>query len=159
MSKLRTWQTIVIVLLLINSAVLVILWFKPKDQRHPVPMGDVKNYLTNELELNAQQRKQYEFLRTEHFALIEALEKEFRILRDQFFENIPKPVADSALIKSLSQKMFENRSKKEEATLYHFRKLRSILNKEQQTKFDNIIQDVLKSMGRRPMPGKRPHPP
>lgn len=157
MSKLKIWQTIIVILLLVNSVVLAFLWFKPREERLP-PGGDVKSFLVKELDLNSEQEKQYEIFRKEHISSIQQLNRQTRELRDQFFSNVSKPVVDSALIDSLSEQISGNEAGKEQITLYHFRKLRSILNDTQQKKFDNIIQDVLKMMGRPRGPGNPPPP-
>lgn len=158
-SKLKIWQAIVVILLLVNSTVLVFMWLHRRGGGRQEPGGNAKEYLVKQLALNEQQQKQYETLRSGHFASMQRINDETKNLRDHFFDNISTPVADSALINSLSKKISEEEIQRQELTLYHFRKLRSILNKDQQQKFDVIIKDVLRMMGRPPGPPNRQGPP
>lgn len=158
-SKLKIYQAIVVILLLVNTGVLAFMWLHRRDAGRPEAGGNAKEYLTAQLSLNAQQQKQYEALRSEHFASMQTINEESKNLHDQLFSNISTPVADSSLINALSKKIADGEIQKQQLTLHHFRKLRSILNKEQQQKFDRIIQDVLRMMARPPAPPNRQGPP
>lgn len=159
MSRLKIWQTTVVLLVLVNTAMLALLWFSHKAEKKLIPAANVKDFLIKELALNEQQKKQFEALRSVHFATVQKINKQTKDLRDRFFENISKTETDSALILSLAKQISEKEAMKEQTTLYHFRQLRGILTSGQQQKFDSVIKEVLQRMGRPPGPPGRGGPP
>ena len=138
---------------------LALLWFSHKAEKKQMPGANVKDFLIKELALDEQQKKQFESLRSVHFAAVQKINKETKDLRDRFFENISKTEADSAMINSLAKEISEKEANKDQTTLYHFRQLRSILRPGQQQKFDSVIKEVLQRMGRPPGPPGRGGPP
>lgn len=86
-------------------------------------------------------------MRKQHFQFTRKLNEENRMLRDSFFENIKTPALNTAVLNELEKKITTNQVMLDTATLQHFRKFRSILNKDQQEKFDHILKTAIHMMG------------
>lgn len=142
---------IVILLVIINCVLLGSLWFtKYHMAGPPPPIGlpeRANDYLIRELKMTPAQVKQYDAMKKQHFEATKKLNDQNRLLRDEFFENIKTPVLNKAVIDSLQKKISANSVTLDTTTLFHFRKLRTILNDEQKTKFDKIVQNALHMMG------------
>ena len=141
---------IVILLVIINCVLLGSLWFTKYHMVGP-PIGGpperANEYLIRELKMTPAQVKQYDAMRKQHFEATQKLNDQNRLLRDEFFEHIQTPVLNKASVDSLQKKISANSVTLDTTTLYHFRKLRTILTNEQKTKFDKIIQNALHMMG------------
>jgi len=155
MKNYKFWLTIVLTLLVVNSVVLAVMWFKKHPhirqrdmQEQPQPMMEPKDVLINTLAFTPKQAVLFDTLRHHHRTLVNKLENENRTLRDSLFTYIKKPKADTAIINAITKKISNNQAAIEKATLYHFRDVRAMLTPEQQSKFDGIINQVLQMMGR-----------
>ncbi len=141
---------IVILLVIINCVLLGSLWFTKYHMAGP-PMGGsperANEYLIRELKMTPAQVKQYDVMRKQHFETTRKLNDQNRLLRDEFFKNIQTPVLNKVAVDSLQKKISANSVTLDTTTLFHFRKLRTILTDEQKTKFDKIIQNALHMMG------------
>ena len=76
-----------------------------------------------------------------------------RGLKDEFFSQLSAP--RNANTDTLAQRIGIVQAQIDLETFDHFSQLRSLLNEGQAKKFDNVIQDVLRTMGPRqgPPPG------
>lgn len=140
---------IVILLVIVNCVLLGSLWFTKYKMAGP-PIGPperANEYLIRELKMTSAQVKQYDAMREQHFETTRKLNDQNRLLRDEFFKNIQTPVLNKAAIDSLQKNISANSVTLDTTTLFHFRKLRTILTDEQKTKFDKIIQNALHMMG------------
>lgn len=153
--RIKIWQLVVVILLLVNTIVLAMLWFGRKDAIKPPPGGNARAYLVQELALTNRQVKQYDELREQHFSKMQQLMQEIRETRDRFFDNISSSTVDTATVSGLAKELSEKEAEKERVTLYHFRTVRGLLSEEQKQRFDKVIKDVLRMMGRPPGPGHR----
>lgn len=148
------WMVIAIALLvLVNIGTLAYLWLgKPKEmQPGNRPAGDAKNFIVQQLQLDQRQQQQFDSLRTIHFNEMNNYRKQMRELKDALFDKLKQP-QDSGYI-SAAQQIGALQSQMDLSTFHHFKALRAICTQSQQAKFDNIIQEVLRNMGR---PGGRP---
>lgn len=165
MKSYKIWLVIVLSLLAINSVVLAVIWFHHKRPLVARQHGDArqqsmepKDILINALALTAKQQQIYDGMRKSHMEITSKLNEDGHALHDSLFSNIKKPKIDSAVINSVTKKISDNQVQIEKATLYHFRSFRAILTPDQQTKFDGVINDVLRMMGRPgPMQGQPEH--
>jgi Spy/CpxP family protein refolding chaperone len=158
----KFWIVVVLLFLGINSAALGFLWFRTFNLKKTEIHGPVNEFLAKELKLSPSQVKQYDTMRIQHHELTRKLNDENHLLRDSFFSQIKLPALDTVKAKTMAQKISNNQQLIETATLYHFHQFRSILNPAQQTRFDELIIDVLHSMGgpeqRAPGPDGRGRP-
>ena len=100
--KDNRWLTVVTLLLLTaNIITLALLWTtknKNKGNMRPTPGGQVFEFLTNELKLDAQQREAYKILREEHQQARRGIQDSIRMAKDDFFALLKNPdVSDSVL--------------------------------------------------------------
>jgi Spy/CpxP family protein refolding chaperone len=151
----KFWSVAIIIFLLINTALIVMMWLDRPEKQRPRPQGPVNDFLQNELQLTAKQEEQFEAERKAHFEKMEPLLRESREKRDEMFDQISS--TDTSKITVLSNELVSLEAQKEVNTVYHFRRLRSLLTEEQKTKFDKIFRDLLRMMsGNRPPNGGGP---
>lgn len=153
MSKQSKWLIGLVVLLVVaNLALVATIWLKKDKEARP--RGDAKDYLVEQLSLSKDQITSFDNLRSDHFRRMKDYQEGMRHLKDSFFQQLNQP---NAKPDSLARQMGEQQMKIDVETFDHFSKLRSLLNEEQKKKFDNIIQDVLRTMAPRgglPPPGR-----
>lgn len=157
------WLPVIILLLITaNIVTLALLWTnkgkEPAEVKFPEPPGggQVFMFLTNELKLDPAQQEAYRKMRDEHRAGQRGLQDSIRSAKDALFALLRQPGTNDSMIATCSRKAADAEQELDEYTFRHFQKLRSICNKEQQKKFDKIIQDVLHRMAPRrqgPPPG------
>ena len=173
------WLTIITLLLLTaNIVTLALLWTNKKQDREHLnppppqqqPSGQVFQFITNELKLDSTQQETYKELRDEHRSQVRPYQDSIGKAKDSFFDLLQQENIAETTILEYSKKIGELEQQRDVFTFKHFQKLRAICNKEQQIKFDKIIQDVLRRMaGPKRPPGppppgmengeRRPHPP
>ena len=152
------WLSVLILLLLTaNIVTLALLWTNKSSDRGdrklpPPPTGQAFEFLTKELKLDSTQQEAYKKLRDEHQAGQREFQNNIGKAKDNFFKLLQEVNVSDSILQAYSKKVGEFEQQRDVLTFKHFQKLRTLCNKEQQNKFDNIIQEVLKHMG----PGKRP---
>ncbi len=170
------WLSVITLLLLTaNIVTLALLWTNKKtggraEGRFSPPQGQVFEFLTNELKLDAAQQEAYRKLRDEHQDGQKAIQDSIRKAKDEFFALLHQPAVPDSLIHIYSRKAVDAEQRLDEFTFRHFQKLRAICNATQQKRFDKIIHDALRRMapprrqgppppGMRPPEGEGPPPP
>jgi len=154
---------ITLLLLTANIVTLALLWThktaeKERREMQPPPAGgggQVFEFVSNKLKLDSAQREAYKKFRDEHQAGQKPLQDSIRKAKDAFFTLLRQANAPDSLIMADSRKTSEAEQQLEILTFRHFQKLRAICNADQQKKFDEIIQDVLRRMA----PPRRQGPP
>jgi len=152
---------IILLLLTANIVSLVFLWTQKggdKERREMPPPGgggQVFEFVSNELKLDSTQREAYRKLRDEHQAAQKPLQDSIRKAKDAFFSLLQQAAAPDSLIQAGSKRTRDAEQQLDMLTFRHFQKLRAICNADQQKKFDEIIQDVLRRMA----PPRRQGPP
>jgi Spy/CpxP family protein refolding chaperone len=157
----RWLSVITLFLLTANIVTLALLWTNKKNDREPAnaqpqPGGQVFEFITEELKLDSTQQFTYSKLREEHQAGVRPLQDSIRKAKDSFFDLLQQESIAETAIQEYSKKIGELEQQRDVFTFKHFQKLRAICNKEQQTRFDKIIQDVLRRMAG---PKRPPGPP
>ena len=158
------WLSVITLLLLTaNIVTLALLWTNKKNEKEqviprPQPGGQVFEFITHELKLDSAQQVTYAKLREEHQAGVRPLQDSIRNAKNTFFDLLADEKAGDAMIQGFSKRIAELEQQRDVLTFKHFQKLRAICNKEQQTKFDSIIQEVLRRMGGPKRPPGPPRP-
>jgi len=164
------WLSVVILLLLTaNMITLAFLWTGKKADKEyfneppppPPPGGQVFEFLTHELKLDSAQQEAYKKLRDEHRSQVRPFQDSIGKAKDSFFDLLKQENVSDSMVEAYSKKIGNLEQQRDVFTFRHFQKLRAICNKEQQIKFDSIIQQALKQMApaRPPGPGMdRPEP-
>ncbi len=169
------WLSVITLLLLTaNIVTLALLWTnksndKAERQLPPPPQGQVFEFLTYELKLDAGQQEAYKKLRDEHQDGIRAIRDSIqRKAKEALFALLKQPNVPDSVVHEYSARAVAADQQIDEFTFHHFQKLRAICNAEQQKKFDEIILEALrrmappKHMGPPPGgmgPGEGPPPP
>ncbi len=146
MKNLKLLTTIVILMVLINIALLLMLWMNRPPKAGPSPGGSARDYLVKELSLTAEQTKQYDSLRKGHHEAIISLQQDIRKRKEDLFATLGEPSADSAAIDAAAAKIAAAMALLDKQTYYHFRQVRARLLPGQQQKFDQVIQKALRIM-------------
>jgi protein CpxP len=149
----RFLKIVIIVLLLINSGTLAFMWTRKPPMPLHHPPGGAYEFLTHELNLDENQRKQYAALRDEHHEAVEKLMDSGRALHDKYFELLRNPSGDSLLVQQTAETIAANQKQIELLTFYHFQKVKTLCTPEQQKRFDEVISETLRMMAPAP-PGK-----
>lgn len=153
METARFLKIVIIALLLINTATLAFMWMQNRPGGPIPPRESVFDFLTRELKLDEEQRRQYEALRDEHHAMVEELQHTSRQLHQQYFSQLHGAKTDSATILDMAENMAGIQKQIDLITFYHFQKVRTICRPEQQKRFDVVIEEALRMMAPRPPHG------
>ena len=148
-NKTKFLSFIIIALLLMNAGTLTVMYLHAPERGGNSPQ-EVSRWLTEQLKLNTEQQEQYKVLQDEHRKKMDAIHLQDRDLHDRYFQLLHRETTDSLLVNQLADSIAINRKQTELTTFYDFKKIRSICNTEQQKKFDEIIGEALKMMGRPP---------
>lgn len=159
----------VVLLLLINTGMLAFLW---TDRNHPgrgenmnapgmpplppvsEPERGPKDFIIEQLNLNEDQKKQYEKSVGEHKADMRNLHDQIRKDRDELWNNFSSN--NKGEQEKLTSDIGEKQIQIERVTIAHFQKLRDICDDNQKKKFDEIINGVIKMMNQGPPPQPPP---
>lgn len=158
MKNFKLLIIIVLALISVNCILIGILWYNNYSRRPQPVTGNAFEYLTKELSLTPAQLKQYDILRKQHFEFTRQMGEQQRAMRDSFFNNLKLTTVDTAAQNALEERILQHQHMLDTATFNHFRKVRAILTPQQQTRFDDLIQDVLRMMGQPHPPGRDPRP-
>ncbi|MFH5884131.1 periplasmic heavy metal sensor [Halalkalibaculum sp. DA3122] len=153
-----------IILLLLNIGTLATVWMIRPPQQTSILNDErprrVQRFLERELELNQQQRTQIQQLRQQHMQRIRSVMEDVRKNRAVYFNILQ--TADTlearGQIDSLARRIGHAHAELERANYDHFRKIRQILNENQRSRFDRILEQSMQGpqrRGREPRPGNR----
>ena len=169
--KNKTLSAAVVILLIINLAILGLLWFdrspKTTPERMPSmdgklppdrlpPEGGPKEFLIRELKLNDKQIQDYGKLVEEHQSDMRRLREKIRKEKTQLWDNISKPDNDTGKSEFIASEIANDQKQIELVTFRHFQKVRELCDDTQKKKFDEVIKEALNMMGpNNPPPGSR----
>ena len=151
----------VISLLILNFGTLAFILF----QKRPMPPrehqgNDVSGFLIHELELNADQVKGFDSLKTRHHEQVEEIQHALHDMHKDFFNLMKTDVVDSSKVKTLAREMSSKQEEIELVTFNHFEAVRKICNEAQKKKFDDVIDEAMRMMApKAPRPPGHPHRP
>ena len=163
--KNNSWFYLIAGLLITaNIVTLTLLWLnRSGNDQHPQgpPHSNLFEYLTKELDLNKQQQEAYRNLRDEHQHGTRDLQDSIRKAKDALFILLQQDSVSEEAISAQSNRAAAFHAQLDNFTFHHFQKVRAICNPSQQKKFDEIIQEALRTQGpgMQGPPGNRPPPP
>jgi len=152
-----TW--LVVLLVLANIATITMFWLnRPK---HPAAMQGErpKDFLVQELKLDAKQQEQLEGLVKEHREAAEALRKKIKESKDAFFALLKQPGVPDSAKQAAAKAVSVNTEELDLLTFNHFQKIRALCTPDQQKKFDEILQRVTSMIAQPRPPGGPGGPP
>lgn len=176
--KNKMLSAAVILLLIINLGILGLLWYDrsqkisapermPKEERmHPPGVmpppdrmqsdGGPKEFLIRELNLNEKQKTDYLRLVEEHQADMKRIKEKIRNEKDELWNNFSKSDKNTNAEELIASKIGEDQKQIELITFRHFKNVRELCDADQKEKFDEVIKEALRMMGRNnPPPGSR----
>jgi hypothetical protein len=145
-SKNRFLQQIVIVLILLNIATIsFVVWQNSirddnrKPKRNPEKAIAV---LTDKLQLDSKQKEKLLKIRDDFFQKEEVLSTLIKAQRDSMNLEIFNESTDTARVSQLAKRVAENEYKMELYRIDQAQQLKDICNKEQLTKFKNLVLEI-----------------
>lgn len=151
---------ITLALFLLNLGLVGWMWFFPQRQPNG-PRGETPGqFLEKELAFTPQQKEEFRILREDHHRKTKVLRDSIRQMKEAFFRHIGKTgVTDSALVQK-SNAIAEKIAQIDKITFQHFSDVRKICSPQQQAKFDDVIDEMLRRLAANPeRPAERPHGP
>lgn len=109
--------------------------------------GGPAKRIIHELNFNGEQISNYNKLVEEHRAAMRQLKEEGGTLRDNYFRLLKEEHPSDSTIMLKVAAISKNQEEIEKTTFNHFREVRKLCDAEQQKKFDEIIKDILHTMG------------
>lgn len=151
--KNKFFNALVILLMIANIITIGLFWWRSQVEQPFQSMQMGKNrmhvdFIPAELKMTENQLQQWVQLKEEHRASMPLLRKNIEQAKDAFFSLVKTATpADSTISNA-----WEIVNKAEKAihinTLKHFNAIREICNPAQKQRFDEIIEQAIKSMGR-----------
>lgn len=145
---------LILVLLIANAATISMILFKKEERNPAAPDGPAK-YIIKELKLNEQQQDAYFDLINEHQQAVRPLRQEIKKAKDVLFDLLQNSIPDEQAKAKAIKNIGELTAQLDLVTFDHFAKVRKLCTPTQQTKFDEIIKQVVQMMG---MPHGGPPP-
>jgi periplasmic protein CpxP/Spy len=140
MNRVTLLTTLVLLLIGVNAVTLFFL-LKKREQKDHRPNASM---IFKKLDLNAEQEQQFETLRHHHFQKRDSLRNEDIRLRKVMAAMITGGIKDSLKIDSITTLLAANRKQFEVNFYNHFQKLNSLLRPEQQQKFGEVLEMIIK---------------
>ena len=150
------WLTGLVILLLAANAVTITLFWMGRTRTGPLPQLPPPNtdYLVKELKLDTAQQRQLQELVQAHRAASEKMRLEIKNGKDSLFEGVKRPAASDSTSRLIAARVSQKISELDLLTLDHFRQIRAICRPDQQKRFDEVIEEVIRRMA-----PSRPQPP
>jgi DNA-directed RNA polymerase subunit F len=114
------------------------------------------NFLTKELQFNEEQQERFQFLDEAHRMYMRKIDAQLRDAKDELFSSF----SDTTFLpKTITDKIGNLESKKEEEIYAFFKQVRKLCDEDQAKKFDQIIKKALHKRGPKGRKPKRRPPP
>lgn len=136
---------VILGLLLLNLTLLGWIWFSPQNN---LRLGGQSpgDFLEQQLKFTTKQKEQFKLLREDHHRKTQTIRDTIRLLKKEFFGKLKKPLSDAEIAHetaAIAQKM----ATIDKITFRHFRDIRQICTPQQQDKFDNMVDELLRHLG------------
>jgi Spy/CpxP family protein refolding chaperone len=156
----KWWAIAFLLLIVMNVATLTTLWLL-KDARAPhrmAPGQGVADFLVKELGLDSVQKQKLLILRAENDEKVMEMRGRTRDAKDALFSLLQKQDVPDSVIEKAAYASVYNDQQLDLLTFRHFQKIRDLCTPEQKLKFNEIVKEVIRSMGP-PPPGNQTGPP
>jgi len=154
-NQLKFWKWAVLLLAVLNICLLGSIWLKQdkpshEEMRRPPNGEKAADFLIEQLKFSSQQLTAFEKLKEAHHQAIDSLHEISKEVHHLFFDNLKTEKEDTVSTHKLARAIADNQTQIELVTFNHFKKVRELCDEKQKTKFDEIIQEVLKRMAAPP---------
>ena len=149
-SRNKSLIFIIAVLLLTNIAVLgYFLWYKkpikpPRGERKP----GIETPLQDEVGFNEDQMVQYRQYRDEQMKALKPMFDDMRKTKDSLFRMISNENANDSIVNSIAEATAQKQKAIDLRMYTHFKRIRGLCKPEQLSKYDSLIQRMMRKMGR-----------
>jgi Spy/CpxP family protein refolding chaperone len=145
-----------VALLIINGVLVYFLW-KEKNKhdggdRQPGKRGD---WFAEQLKLDSTQKKEHKKLRDAHFESMKPLFDSISSCKTSLYNSIKESSGNDSIVNSYSNKIAELNKEITIKTYNHFKQVRTLLNAEQQVKYDEMVQKMSRRGGPPGKPGEK----
>lgn len=149
MNRTKILTFLVGILLLTNIVLLVFFVGKSPEKRGPRSGGDrssaVREFLKDSIGFNEQQLAQYDQLRQHNRDNMRPLFEDLGNAKMAYYKFINQAAADSAG-QAAAALIGEKQKALDMAFFNHFRQVRELCTPEQQSKYDSMVQQVIRKM-------------
>lgn len=161
MRKDKLLMGIILLLVLLNSATLIIMWVNkpPFPPHHPPQHEPPGKIIIERLKLDEHQQKEFEKLKKEHHSQMVKLDEQSRELHQNYFTLLEKETINDSIVDSYEKQLASITEQKEEITFNHFRDLKNICKGNQIQLFNDFVGELgkLLSIPPPPKPSGPPH--
>lgn len=161
LNKTKFLSILIILLLIVNTATLVLFWMQKNKHPEPPKQGGAFQFLIKELNLTREQQDKFEMLRNTHRAKMDSLNQVLKLQKDSLFEGLKKPQNSLATKAYHLAKISVLTTQIDSEVFDHFTQVRAFCTTEQQVKFDNVIKEAIRMPKRPsgpPKPDQKPYP-
>ena len=134
----------------------MVYFLNKKDEKGPQDRMRPVDFISKELNFNADQKNKVEQLNKKHHETMRILSQDNKRLKDRLFISLSDPAVNEQEIDSLTSLIGDIEKEKDMVTFTHFRKILSLCNDHQKMKFQEIVTDALHRGGKN---GQRPQRP
>lgn len=141
----KTLTIAVLLLLIINTGLVVFLVMGRKEKNSQSPHSRQDNFelMARELNLQEEQKEQHKSLREEHFKNVRPYYDSIRATKMALYARVPDSTVVDKDFAAYDAKVIAWQSKINRLTFEHFRKVRSLLQQDQQLEFDQFVQKMM----------------
>ena len=137
---------VLLLLVLANVATITVFWLG-KGKPPLLRRGSPTDYLVNELGFDAKQKETFLGLVQAHRTQAESLRQQVKTAKDNFFKLLQQTAVTDSGEMAAAKNISHASEQLDLITFDHFKKVRALCNADQQKKFDNIIQEVMRMVG------------
>ena len=155
-SNTKLLGIIIGLLIIVNLSTLSFFWITRKnDPNHQAKGGDAAEFLIKELAFDSVQVATYRNLIDQHRQAIRNTKREIEQEKQAYFALLSDTAVSEQTIKESATRVSVIEQQVDLITFHHLQKVRSICSPSQQKKFDEIIIQVIRMMGRQGPPPPR----
>lgn len=135
--------TLVIGLLLVSNIVLVYFLVNGGNKPPKKDRPDPAEVMIKEVGMDAQQAATHKQMKDNHFKAVRPLYDSLRAAKATYFGLVKDTMITEAVAKEYRDKIAAWQGTIDSMTFAHFRKMRSLLNPDQQVKYDEFVQKLM----------------
>lgn len=141
----KTLTIAVLLLLIINTGLVIFLVVGLKDKSSKMPYSRQDNFelMAKELNLQSAQKAQHKLLREEHFKNVRPYYDSIRAAKTALYARIADTAVSDHDFEAYDAKASTWHSAINKITFEHFKKVRALLNPDQQEGYDKFIQKMM----------------
>lgn len=148
-SNTKILGVVVIFLIIMNIATLSCFWYtvQKKDSPHQ-NKGGAAAFLIKELGFDSSQKEAYTLLMQEHQHTLHDMKQQIEKAKETYFSLLSDSTISEQTIAAAAAKASAAEQQIDIITFHHFQKVRALCTAEQKIKFDGLISQVVRMMGR-----------